>query len=320
VTGGLRVTVTGGAGFIGSNLVSWLLRHPAIGRVTVVDDCSTGSVSLLGGDLPEVNFRYGSVLDAALLDRAVARAEAVVHLAALPSVPRSVLDPMASHQANATGTLQVMEAARRAGGPLVNASHSRSYFTRWHRTRAASGGLEITKASHHLDLLSWWLGAQPVAVTGLLERHHYVPGQDGIPADADIHDSVHALIQYDSGATAHYALTLNTPTEGYTCTLRGTGGVCTVQYDARSGPHLLHLRSVSTAEETLHTLRRDEGSHAGAGHRMLTALPGALLPGAPSPFATAAEAAVAVATGAAIHDSSRLGRRLPVPTLSGGSR
>jgi UDP-glucose 4-epimerase len=128
VTGGLRVTVTGGAGFIGSNLISWLLRHPGIGRVTVVDDCSTGSVSLLGGDLPEVDFRHGSVLDAGLLDRAVAHADAVVHLAALPSVPRSVLDPMASHQANATGTLQVLEAARRAGGPLVVAASSSSVY------------------------------------------------------------------------------------------------------------------------------------------------------------------------------------------------
>ncbi|EDY43407.1 NAD-dependent epimerase/dehydratase [Streptomyces sp. SPB074] len=122
VTGGLRVTVTGGAGFIGSNLVSWLLRHPAIGRVTVVDDCSTGSMSLLGSDLPETDFRHGSVLDAGLLDQAMTRADAVVHLAALPSVPRSMADPMASHQANATGTLTVLEAARRAGGPLVVAA------------------------------------------------------------------------------------------------------------------------------------------------------------------------------------------------------
>lgn len=126
--GGLQVIVTGGAGFIGSNLVSWLLRHPAIGRVTVVDDCSTGSISLLGSELSEIDFRRGSVLDAGLLDQAMARADAVVHLAALPSVPRSVLDPMVSHQANATGTLQVLEAARRADGPLVVAASSSSVY------------------------------------------------------------------------------------------------------------------------------------------------------------------------------------------------
>ncbi|MEU1519032.1 NAD-dependent epimerase/dehydratase family protein [Streptomyces sp. NPDC005811] len=128
MTGALRVTVTGGAGFIGSNLVSWLLRHPAIGRVTVVDDLSTGSTSLLGEDLTQTDFRQGSVLDAGLIEDAVAGADAVVHLAALPSVPRSVADPLATHHANATGTLQALEAARRAGGPLVAAASSSSVY------------------------------------------------------------------------------------------------------------------------------------------------------------------------------------------------
>ncbi|MFG3517620.1 NAD-dependent epimerase/dehydratase family protein [Streptomyces bobili] len=126
--GALRVTVTGGCGFIGSNLVSWLLRHPGIGRVTVVDDLSTGSTSLLGGDLTHTDFRQGSILDAGLLEAAVAGADAVVHLAALPSVPRSVADPVATHHVNATGTLQVLEAARRAGGPLVVAASSSSVY------------------------------------------------------------------------------------------------------------------------------------------------------------------------------------------------
>ncbi|MFD5474443.1 NAD-dependent epimerase/dehydratase family protein [Streptomyces sp. NPDC127105] len=128
MTGGLHVTVTGGAGFIGSNLVAWLLRQAAIGHVTVVDDCSTGSASLLGSDLAHVDFHRGSVLDPELLDQALARADAVVHLAALPSVPRSLEDPVASHHANATGTLQVLQAARRAGGPMVVAASSSSVY------------------------------------------------------------------------------------------------------------------------------------------------------------------------------------------------
>ncbi|MFM9499855.1 Gfo/Idh/MocA family protein [Streptomyces galilaeus] len=193
----------------------------------------------------------------------------------------------------------------------LNASHSRSYFTRWHRSRAASGGLEVTKACHHLDLLAWWLGAQPTAVTALLGRRHYLPGKDGIPADADIHDSVHALIQYTSGATVHYALSLNAPAEGYTCTLRGTAGQCTVHYDARTGPHTVHVHTGSGR----HTERiaREDGTHAGADRRMLLALPEALLPGAAPHFATATEAALAVATGTTLYDSSRQARRLPVP-------
>ncbi|MFB7600400.1 NAD-dependent epimerase/dehydratase family protein [Streptomyces sp. NPDC056160] len=128
MTGGLHVTVTGGAGFIGSNLVAWLLRQPAIGRVTVVDHCSTGSASLLGSDLAHVDFRHGSVLDTDVLDQALAGADAVVHLAALPSVPRSLQDPVASHHVNATGTLQVLQAARRAGGPMVVAASSSSVY------------------------------------------------------------------------------------------------------------------------------------------------------------------------------------------------
>ncbi|MGV9789025.1 NAD-dependent epimerase/dehydratase family protein [Streptomyces sp. NPDC003435] len=126
--GGLKVVVTGGAGFIGSNLTSWLVQHPAIGRITVVDDCSTGNAALLGDDLAEIDFHRGSILDARLLDAVMVGADAVVHLAALPSVPRSVTDPLSSHHANATGTLQVLEAARRADGPLVVAASSSSVY------------------------------------------------------------------------------------------------------------------------------------------------------------------------------------------------
>ncbi|WP_433195854.1 NAD-dependent epimerase/dehydratase family protein [Nocardia sp. CA-107356] len=125
---GLRVTVTGGAGFIGSNLVGTLLRNPAIGKLTVIDDCSTGNTRSLGTDLTEVDFRLGSVLDADLLNQAVARADVVVHLAALGSVPRSMLAPLNSHHANATGTLHVLEAARNGGAPLVVAASSSSVY------------------------------------------------------------------------------------------------------------------------------------------------------------------------------------------------
>jgi predicted dehydrogenase len=204
----------------------------------------------------------------------------------------------------------------------LNSSHSRSYLTRWHRRRAASGGLEVTKASHHLDLIAWWLDAQPVTVTGLLERRHYRPGQDGIPSDADIHDSLHALIQYSSGATVHYALTTNAPCEGYVCTLRGTDGICTVRCDAQSGPHTVHLTTTVQHESTRpRQITREAGTHAGADRRMLLALPGALTNPTRAPqFATAAEAALAVATGTAMHESSSQGRRVPVPQLSGERR
>lgn len=122
----MRVVVTGGAGFIGANLVRALLARPEVAEVRVVDDLSTGRKANLDGTAAVLY--EGSVLEPALLDEAFAGAGAVVHLAALPSVPRSVADPLASHHANATGTLEVLEAARRAGGLYVAAASSSSVY------------------------------------------------------------------------------------------------------------------------------------------------------------------------------------------------
>ena len=122
----MRVVVTGGAGFIGSNLVRALLARPEVAQVRIVDDLSTGCKANLAG--VGAALYEGSILDRELLDEVFEGADAVVHLAALPSVPRSVADPLASHHANATGTLEVLEAARRAGGPYVAAASSSSVY------------------------------------------------------------------------------------------------------------------------------------------------------------------------------------------------
>lgn len=123
----VRVVVTGGAGFIGANLCRVLSDRDDVRRVVAVDDLSTGDASNLAG-LPRVALVAGTILDPAVLDAAFAGADAVVHLAARPSVPRSIEDPVATHEANATGTLQVMEAARRAGGPAVVVASSSSVY------------------------------------------------------------------------------------------------------------------------------------------------------------------------------------------------
>ena len=123
----MNLVITGGAGFIGANLASWLSSSGEVDRLAVVDDLSTGSRQNLDG-LEGVELFEGSILDAALLDRAFDGADAVVHLAARPSVPRSVADPLASHAVNATGTAEVLQAVRRAGNPhLVVASSSSVY-------------------------------------------------------------------------------------------------------------------------------------------------------------------------------------------------
>jgi len=122
----MRVVVTGGAGFIGGNLCRRLVATETISSVTVVDDLSTGAEANLQG-LP-VTLVHGSVTESAVLDRAFAGAAAVVHLAALGSVPRSVKDPVASHVANTTGTLMVLEAARRHGGLHTVVASSSSVY------------------------------------------------------------------------------------------------------------------------------------------------------------------------------------------------
>lgn len=117
--------MTGGAGFIGANLCRRLGTERSVSEVVALDDLSTGSRANLDG--VDADLIIGSILDATLLAEVVRGADAVVHLAARPSVPRSLDDPLASHHANATGTLQVLEAARAADAHVVVASSSSVY-------------------------------------------------------------------------------------------------------------------------------------------------------------------------------------------------
>ncbi len=123
----MKVVVTGGAGFIGANLCRTLVAEPGVQEVVALDDLSTGSRQNLAV-LDQVSLVEGSILDAALLDELFHEAGAVVHLAARPSVARSLADPMASHLTNATGTMEVLEAARRRGGVQVVVASSSSVY------------------------------------------------------------------------------------------------------------------------------------------------------------------------------------------------
>lgn len=121
-----RILITGGAGFIGSNLARMALADPGTTGVVVLDDLSTGARENLDG--LDVEFHEGSVTDPDAVDRAVAGVDAVAHLAAMASVPQSIDDPMRCHEVNATGTLNVLEAARRHGVTQVIAASSSAVY------------------------------------------------------------------------------------------------------------------------------------------------------------------------------------------------
>ena len=123
----MKVLVTGGAGFIGANLCQRLALDPAIDRVVAYDNLSTGDLANLDG-CSDVRVVVADICDPAALAEAMHGAQAVVHLAALPSVPRSIEDPVASHVSNTTGTLEVLEAARRAGDVHVVVASSSSVY------------------------------------------------------------------------------------------------------------------------------------------------------------------------------------------------
>jgi len=104
--------VTGGAGFIGSNLVEALVKRGQ--RVRVIDNFSTGKRENLKNIWSQIDFQEVDLLDEAALKKACEGVDTVFHQAAIPSVPRSVADPITTHRSNTDGTLNLLVAARDA--------------------------------------------------------------------------------------------------------------------------------------------------------------------------------------------------------------
>jgi len=118
--------VTGGAGFIGSHLVEELVRRGE--RVRVVDSLVTGKRHNLAGVASSIEFIEGDLADAAVARQAVAGMDYVLHQAAIPSVPRSVADPVTSHRSIVDATLNILVAARDAGVKRVIYAGSSSVY------------------------------------------------------------------------------------------------------------------------------------------------------------------------------------------------
>lgn len=118
-----KVAVTGGAGFIGSNLVARLVSEGS--EVIVVDDLSTGLLSNVENQ--ECEFKHVSVTNYENLNKAIHDCQTIFHLAARGSVPRSIRNPVATHNVNATGTLNILEVARESGAHVVFSSSSSVY-------------------------------------------------------------------------------------------------------------------------------------------------------------------------------------------------
>ena len=118
----MKVLITGGAGFIGTNLTLSLLNSGF--KVKILDDLSTGLKQNISKDAEFVN---ASILESNQLNKAIEDCEVVVHLGARGSVPRSIKDPIATHDVNATGTLNVLEAARASKSHYIFSSSSSVY-------------------------------------------------------------------------------------------------------------------------------------------------------------------------------------------------
>jgi len=118
--------VTGGAGFIGSHVVDELVQRGE--QVRVIDNFSTGKRENIAHNLEHIPFVEGDLADLDAARRAVDGVDYVLHLAAIPSVMRSVANPLASNEANVTGTLNLLVAARDAGVQRVVYSSSSSVY------------------------------------------------------------------------------------------------------------------------------------------------------------------------------------------------
>ncbi len=163
-----QVLVTGGAGFIGSHLVEALVGR-GLG-VRVLDDLSSGTTDNLASVRSQVELVVGSVADANTVMAAAYGCDAVFHLAAIASVVEAQREPRHAHDVNATGTLNVIEAARAVGARVVYSSSAAVYGN--DPTLPKTEALPTYPISHY--------GAQKLLGEGYLRSAHLAFGLQGV--------------------------------------------------------------------------------------------------------------------------------------------
>lgn len=128
----MKYLVTGGAGFIGSNIVEELLKQGH--SVRVLDNFSTGKRENLKEFNSDIKLLESDIRSYHIVRQAVSGIEVILHQAALPSVPRSINDPITTNEVNVMGTLNILDAAKDAGiRRIVYASSSSVYGDNLHR-------------------------------------------------------------------------------------------------------------------------------------------------------------------------------------------
>ena len=126
----LNILVTGGAGFIGSNIVEYLLKNN-VKKIRVIDNLSTGNKNNLQpflGKYKNLEFMYGDISNIDDCRKAVKGMDCITHQAALGSVPRSMMYPLASHNSNVTGFINILVAAHEEGIKRVVYASSSSVY------------------------------------------------------------------------------------------------------------------------------------------------------------------------------------------------
>ena len=125
-----RFLITGGCGFIGSNIIEYLLENNAF-FVRVIDNLSTGNkqnIEHLLDKYENIEFMYGDITNIEVCRKAVFGIDIICHQAALGSVPRSIIDPLSSHLSNVNGSLNILISAKEAGIKRVVYASSSSVY------------------------------------------------------------------------------------------------------------------------------------------------------------------------------------------------